>query len=175
MSMNIFKWIWAWIKSWWATPPVPILLYESYYPLNTVKETISETEENITQGQVEDETPEGKVVMKYKDDLFLYWSDKPIMYRYLETVARKYVIVHDCKEVYVNMYRELIKSLQEQETVVNGPYAQFKSYNSSMNRVKPKLVRERSNHYKYMGKWEVPKSTMPFKPINFLEYKRKNV
>jgi hypothetical protein len=175
--MKLFTWIWDWIMSWFKKPPAikPEPLYENYYPLNTPKDILEETEGNVKLEQVEEMTPDGKVIMKYnkEDNLFLYWSDKPIMYRFLEAVARKYVILYDCKDIYVNMYKELIKSLQENETMVNGPYVQFKSYNIH-NRVKPKLVRERSNHYKYMGKLEMTKIKMPFKPINFLEYKNKN-
>jgi hypothetical protein len=174
MFMNVFKRIWMWIMSWFKKPEPPPVKYESYYPLSTPKEELQETEENIKNEQVEEVTPDGKVKMKYnkEDNLFLYWSDKPILYRYLETIARKYVILYDCKDVYVNMYKELLKSLHEQETMIKGPYVKFRS---SSNQIKTKLVRERSNHYKYMGKWQPPKTVLPFKPINFLEYKSKNV
>jgi len=169
---DMFRWIWEWILSWFKKPE-PKMICEKY-SLNTLKEDIQETEENIQKEQVEEMTPNGNVILKYnkEDNLFLYWSNKPILYSYLETIARKYVILYDCKEVYVNMYKELLKSLQENETMVRGPYVQFKS---SSNRIKTKLVRERSNHYKYMGKYEVPKTRLPFKSINFLEYKSKNV
>ena len=172
--MNLFKWIWAWIMSWFEKPEPPPLKYELYYPLDTPKEELKETEENIKNEQVEEMTPDGKVMMKYnkEENLFLYWSNKPIMYRYLETMARKYVILYDCKDIYVNMYKELLKSLNENETMIKGPYVQFKS---SSNRIKTKIFRERTNHYKYMGKWEIKKTILPFKNINFLEYKSKNV
>ena len=169
--MNLF-WIWTWIISWFKKPDPPLLKYESYYSLSTPKEELQETEDNIKHEQVEEMTPDVKLMMKYhkEDNLFLYWSDKPIMYRYLETMARKYVILYDCKDIYVNMYKELLKSLHENETMIKGPYVQFKT-----NHVRSKLVRERSNHYKYMGKVEPKKITLPFKHINFLEYKSKNV
>jgi hypothetical protein len=180
--MNVFSWItwiWNWIMSWRKPKPPPQLMYESYYPLNTLKETLQETTDNIQKEQVEEETPEGKVIMKYNkdDNFFFYWSEKPQMYRYLETVARKYVILYDCKDVYVNMYKELLKSLQEKEPMIQGPYAKFKSYNtSSTTHIKHTLTRERANKYKYMGKkQEVQQTPIPFKPINFLEYKNKNV
>ncbi len=174
--MNVIKWIWNWIMSWFKKTPPPIL-YESYYPLNTPKELLQETEDNIKNEQVEEQTPEGNVIMKYnkEDCIFLYWSDKPKMYRYLETVARKYVILYDCKDTYINMYKELIKSLQEKETMIQGPYANFKSYNTGSARIKQTLTRERSNQYKYMGKRETSILKIPFKSINFLEYKHKNV
>ena len=84
--------------------------YENYYLLGNNKEYIKEfeKEENIGKGIVEEETPDGLVIMKYNDDVerFEYWSDKSIKYKYLEVVARKYVIIYDCKDKYVNMFKE---------------------------------------------------------------------
>jgi ABC-type multidrug transport system ATPase subunit len=42
-----------------------------------------------------------------KREGFVYYSDATIPYRYLEVVARKYVIMNDCKEIYVDMREEL--------------------------------------------------------------------
>ena len=98
--MKLFTWIWDWIMSWFKKPIpaiTPIPLYETYYPLSTPKDLLQETEGNVKLEQVEEMTPDGKVIMKYnkEDNLFLYWSDKPIMYRFLEAVARIYVILYD--------------------------------------------------------------------------------
>jgi hypothetical protein len=40
---------------------------------------------------------------------FVYYSDHIIPYRYLETISRKYVIIFDCKKIYINMEEELKK------------------------------------------------------------------
>ena len=54
-------------------------------------------------------TPLGNVIMYWdeKREGFVYYSDATIPYRYLEVVARKYVIMNDCKEIYVDMREEL--------------------------------------------------------------------
>jgi hypothetical protein len=48
-------------------------------------------------------TPVGNVIMQYNltKELFVYYSDNMVPFRYLETVARKYVCIFDCKELYI--------------------------------------------------------------------------
>ena len=48
-------------------------------------------------------TPVGNVIMQYNltKELFVYYSDNMVPFRYLETVARKYVCTFDCKELYI--------------------------------------------------------------------------
>ena len=91
--------------------------YENYYLLGNNKEYVEEFEkdENIRKGVVEEETPDGVVIMKYNNDVerFEYWADKSIKYKYLETVARKYVILFDCREKYINMFKELLESMNK--------------------------------------------------------------
>ena len=76
-----------------------------------------ETEENIRNGVVEEETPKGKVILKYceEENAFHYWSEHTQDYKYLEVSARKYVILFDCKDKYVNMFRELVKSIHKHD------------------------------------------------------------
>jgi len=56
-------------------------------------------------------TPLGNVAMFYDCDResFCYYSDNVIPYKYLETVARKYILVFDCLDLYVDMKEELEK------------------------------------------------------------------
>jgi hypothetical protein len=48
-------------------------------------------------------TPNGNVIMFYNDTKvrFEFYADKSIPFRFLETVARKYVITFKCKSIYV--------------------------------------------------------------------------
>lgn len=48
-------------------------------------------------------TPNGNVIMKYNNERqsFEYYSDKDIPYKYLETVARKFVKTFFCYEYYI--------------------------------------------------------------------------
>jgi hypothetical protein len=85
--------------------------YETLYPLNSAAEDVAETEANRAKGRVEEVTPSGRVVVQFRDSdsAFMYWSDRgDVQYKYLETVARKWAVVHDRREVYVNLYRELL-------------------------------------------------------------------
>jgi hypothetical protein len=137
--------------------------------LNTVRET----------------TPRGDVLMYYSSKMgsFVYHSGtKEILYKYLETVARKYVIEYNCKKLYVdirkeyekglNKYKE-IKEKEEQaakdakdgkvdETKENKKkqvFANFKTYNRKgevHNKQKDKIyiLKEQANRYSYRGKIE---------------------
>jgi hypothetical protein len=171
--MWIFTWIINWMHRFFHRPL--IIPYENLYPLGTPKEKIIETVENLVYKRVEEITPDGKVILKYDEatTTFLYWSEKTIKYKYLEVAARKYVILFDCKDVYVNIFRELWKVLQKKEIEpVTGPFAKFQSYNTVTHKLNnKKIVNERSNQYKYMGKKieEVPLVT--YKQISFREFK----
>ena len=54
-------------------------------------------------------TPKGNIIMYYdkEKEYFSYYSDNTIPYRYLESAAKKYVIIFDCKKIYINMHDEL--------------------------------------------------------------------
>ena len=135
--------------------------YENYYLLGNNKEYVEEFEkdENIRKGVVEEETPDGVVIMKYNNDVerFEYWADKSIKYKYLETVARKYVILFDCREKYINMFKELLESMNKlkeekekrKKNEVNV-FANLKNYKKPANDDE-KIVNEKSNVYKHLG------------------------
>jgi hypothetical protein len=62
---------------------------------------------------VRETTPQGDVIMTYDDSrkTFCYYSDKrTIQFKYLEPVARKYVIEHRCKRLYIDFRKELMKA-----------------------------------------------------------------
>ena len=136
--------------------------YENYYLLGNNKEYVKEfeKEENIGKGIVEEETPDGLIIMKYNDDVerFEYWSDKSIRYKYLEVVARKYVIIYDCKDKYVNMFKELLEAMDKakeekknkKENEVNV-FANLKNYKKKDDDDE-KIVNQKANIYKHMGK-----------------------
>lgn len=161
-----------WIQRFFRPLIIP---YENLYPLGTPKEKITETVENIVYKRVEENTPDGKVLLTYDEpsSTFFYWAEKTITYKYLEVVARKYVILYECKEVYINIFRELWKVLQtKKKDPVEGPFVKFQSYNTLTHKLNNnKIVNERSNQYKYMGKkiQEVPVVT--YKQISFKEFK----
>jgi hypothetical protein len=149
--------------------------YENTYMLYAHAD---ESDELKTLGVVEEITPEGKVRMKWENE-FLYWSDRPMQYKYLETVARKYVIVYNCKENYINIFAELAKASIKPEVEVkqNTAFASFKSYNTIKKNLTTKrksIINERSNQYKWKGKIsEFDKPVVhEVKPISFRDYKK---
>lgn len=82
--------------------------YEEKYlaKYNALRERLplTESEKSKLEHQfIMDMTPNGNVVMKYdlKKEAFVYYSDNILPFRYLETVARKYVCMFDCKELYI--------------------------------------------------------------------------
>ena len=160
----------------WEHPTIEYKPYEQCYPLDTPKESIEESIDRLIEKEVEEMTPEGKVILSYDEssNTFLYWAQKPIAYKYLEVVARKYVIVYDCKEVYVNMVKELLKAMQskpEVKTDTDSPFVVFKPYNR-VHKVNKKIANETGNHYKHMGKEKVEPPVPTYKPITFADYKK---
>ena len=54
-------------------------------------------------------TPQGNLIMFYDNsrESFTFYADNTIPYRYLETVGRKYVIMNNCKHIFVDMAKEI--------------------------------------------------------------------
>jgi hypothetical protein len=57
-------------------------------------------------------TPIGNVAMTYDHtrEAFIYYTDNIMPYRFLETIARKFVIMFKCKSVFVDMNEEIGKA-----------------------------------------------------------------
>ena len=65
-------------------------------------------------------TPRGDVLMYYSSKLnsFVYHSKtKEIPYKYLETVARKYVIEYKCNKLYIDIRKEYEKGLNKYKQI----------------------------------------------------------
>ena len=134
---------------------------------------------------VTETTPRGDVLMYYSSNLgsFVYHSrTKEIPYKYLETVARKYVIEYNCKKLYVDIRKEYEKGLNKynetkekeeqaardakdgkvddtKENKKKQVFANFKTYNRKgevHNKQKDKIyiLKEQANRYSYRGKIE---------------------
>jgi hypothetical protein len=78
--------------------------------------------ESLKNSIVVEHTPLGNVAMHYdnKREAFVYYSDSVMPYRYLEVVARKYVITFHCKRVFIDMEDEINKAktkIEEQKNV----------------------------------------------------------
>ena len=169
---------------------VPEIPYENRYFTEyddlEEKDLTDKFVKDLTLNVIREETPKGEVLMYYGHEMgsFIYYSKtKEIPYKYLETLARKYVITYDCKRIYIDIRKEYEKGLnkynemKENKTTDGGSeggaatgddggakkkkqlFASFKTYNrkSEVN-IKQKdkiyILREKSNRYSYRGKIE---------------------
>lgn len=130
--------------------------YTTKYPLDNAI-CSDEHSPNVNEhSYVLEYTPHGIVIMKYNydSDGFQYWANyKQIPYTMLETVARKYITLYCCKELYIDrkqlqqenktLFEEKQRQIKEQENMIhedtlqteddtsseNSVFASFKSYN----------------------------------------------
>ena len=114
--------------------------------LNRRKLTVEEIKQ-LQNNIVLEKTPLGNVIMFYnhEKESFSYYSDFTIPYRYLETIARKYIIIFDCAYLYVFSDEELEKLslIQEEKEMLQkekemfqkehtlSVFAKFKTYNTN--------------------------------------------
>ena len=148
--------------------------YEAAYPLDTGG--LPETVPNMLAKRVEDETPSGRVVLRLAEGVFEYWADKPVAYKYLETVARKYVIVFDCRAEYVNMFRELLKAAEPEALAPEAaPELKAPSVFATFKKER-KVSTARANRYHWMGRLAEldppPARELP-KEIRWADFKKK--
>ena len=127
--------------------PIP---YEYQYPLMDAEDN---GERDFKKCIVLSNTPKGLVYMRYceEEEGFEYWTDNSIDYKYLETVARKYVTIFSCRNIYVDRFGLLKEKIfdikqkieenkiieeeeEEEEEEDNDVFANFKSYNQSTNK-----------------------------------------
>jgi hypothetical protein len=149
------------------------------------EELTEEFVNNLSLNIITETTPKGDVLMYYSSNLgsFVYHSlTKEIPYKYLETVARKYVIEYNCKKLYIDIRKEYEKGVnkykeikeKEDKAAKGGKnaedandtnnkkkqiFANFKTYNRKgevHNKQKDKIyiLKEQANRYSYRGKIE---------------------
>jgi hypothetical protein len=84
----------------------------------SLKYVIDQKLEKLKNCFVMEKTPLGNVIMTYNNNTssFSYHSDNTIPYRYLETVARKFVKTFNCRPIFIVMDEELKKAEEKWET-----------------------------------------------------------
>lgn len=112
-SIFISKYIWAPMQTTFQMPPLP---YKNRYPLDDDEETSDDLGELMHNVLVE-QTPNNTVFMRYNKDIegFEYWCQESLKYIILDTVARKYVLLFRCANVYVEQEKKEIKKQEEEE------------------------------------------------------------
>jgi len=97
---------------------IPEIPFEFQFPIEKASND-RDSESSFKKCIVLSNTPDGLVYMRYtkEEEGFEYWSDTTINYKYLETVARKYVTVFSCSSLYIDRFALLmtkITNLKEQ-------------------------------------------------------------
>lgn len=165
---------------------IPSIKYEDKYKEKfeklEYKNTDENKRENLKNSFIMEMTPHGNVIMFWNQNnkVFSYYSDGTMPYRFLEVVARKYVIMYDCKDLYYVMEEQMKEVIVEDNTNKKedtpSVFAKLKNYNhSSIDSVtkggqqskqnykpnsisKPNIVKkniilkEKSNHYSCLGR-----------------------
>ena len=87
---------------------------DSEFEIQAHDAVISLRRKRLKNSFVMEKTPIGNVIMTYNSEIesFVYYSDNTMPYRFLEVVARKYVIINNCKNVYIDM-NEVLKESEE--------------------------------------------------------------
>ena len=164
-------------------------MFEEYDNLES-RVLTEEYVKDLSLNTIMETTPRGDVLTYYDSELdsFVYYSKtKEIPYKYLETVARKYVIKYDCKQIYIDIRKEYEKGVNkckeikekasvEQMGADTEPeptgankrrqlFVKLKSYNrkaevNSKQKDKIYILREKSNRYSYRGKIEEYKESV---------------
>lgn len=165
-----------------------VIKYEDKYKDKFEQLEYTNTDEtklnNLKNNFIMEMTPHGNVIMFWnqKNEVFSYYSDGTMPYRFLEVVARKYVITYNCKDLYYVMEEQMKEVIVEtvskkKEDNTSSVFAKLKNYNhSSIDSVtkggqqnskqsykpnsisKPNVVKksvvlkENSNHYSCMGR-----------------------
>lgn len=93
------------------TPKYEDRYHDVLEKVRNVSKNVSKNVSNNNNNFLMETTPNGNVIMKYNNEResFEYYSDKDIPYKYLETVARKFVKTFFCYEYYILTKLKFVK------------------------------------------------------------------
>jgi hypothetical protein len=139
------------------------------------RELEKEELEELRLKTLEEETPEGQIIMSYNSDTESFWyyaNSTSVPYSSLDAVARLYAVTYNCKSICINYKEEWEKGkekaskekeldLKKREEEEQAPkpksiFAKFKGYNkkngSDDEKKKYYIITEKANKFKYKGK-----------------------
>lgn len=111
--------------------------------------------EDLSNKHIEEDTPEGKVIMVYNNNSETFWyysKTKNVSNRTLDAVARRYAVTHDCKTICVNHKKEIERvqkkifdMMLEKNTPNNEDETQDKEADDTNTSVfvKPKITKKK--------------------------------
>lgn len=147
--------------------------YENKYDLLDVEndDDLKDEEKDYNDLFFDDETPVGKVIMKYdkENNTFDYYSDRYISNRMLETVCRGFISKNKCYDLYVDYIEEfekrkevLLRVKEEEKKIVENNkneedlFVSFKSYNKKKSEKsvtkQDVMIKNNYNKFKFKGK-----------------------
>lgn len=112
----------SWIVGKYILKPLPEPVkivkkkYEDKYCLDDMQKDLSRNNEVTKNTSVMELTPDGNVIMRYNKERegFEYWcNNQNIKYDYLETVARKFVIMNFCTNLYIDRNKDIKEQHEE--------------------------------------------------------------
>jgi hypothetical protein len=119
----------------------PVIKYEDKYKDKFEKLEYTTTDEirleSLKNSFIMEMTPHGNVIMYWnqKNGVFSYYSDGTMPYRFLEVVARKYVIMYKCKDLYYVMEEQMkevmVETVSKKKEELPSVFAKLKNYNHS--------------------------------------------
>ena len=130
----------------------PEIPYEQKY---IITDEDLESEKTTTFGTITEKTPVGDVILQYseKNEGFEYWCNVIVPYKYLETVARKYVKHFNCAKLYIERSDEILKTIEKRKEIkikpkLNPVFATLKTYEKKLG---PPAAQS-ANKYRRCGK-----------------------
>ncbi len=144
---------------------------------------------------VRETTPQGDVIMSYdaEREMFCYYCDKrSVQFKYLEPLARKYVIEHGCKRLYIDIRTSTSTSTSTSNNGTSNPnnteprtvFARLKKYGLKKSATTPVPLKDHVTRYWYCGNLNEYNSHSHsatdandfsiIKPIDYASYKKMN-
>lgn len=132
----------------------PAVLYENKYIDKYNNLSVLPMQPSVKGCFIIEMTPAGNVIMQYdvNKEAFVYYSDNMVPFRYLETVARKYVCTYNCKELYIERH-EVVQNEEVVEPV--KPVKTKDLIQLKRNAPKPAVskVEVKMNRYSNLGRF----------------------
>ena len=114
-------------------------------------------------------------------ELFVYYSDNMVPFRYLETVARKYVCTFDCKELYI--MRQETAVVKPTNMSIKTKDLMNQKMNPQQNKKEPTTIEVKMNRYSNAGRFSNFNMLIPIakhitdkkRLMRFSDFKKLNV
>ena len=166
-----------------------VIPYENRYPFIHDPLICDISGRILKHALVLENTPQGYILMSYNEDndAFEYWADENIQYKYLESVARKYVQSFHCEHLYINRHEELRKKWEEiqeerknennnKSTVEKDEDNVFATLKAAKPKAKKAFISDKANKYIKRGRMNecdfFKQKKKSIKPFSFSDWKK---